>query len=248
MNTASAKNDTRIAWHESGDPTTWATQAAQSIASPLAAALANGALHVRLLVSGGTTPKPVFDQLAQTDLDWSRIVIGLVDDRDVSADEDGSNQRMVRERLLRGRAAAARFQFLRGTSLALQDAVDRANARWSEQADLPVVVAVLGMGDDGHTASLFPDAANLDDVFADPRAYSFVDATGCPAAGDFSYRISLTPAGLAVATRRVLLIRGTEKLAVLNRALADGSIAEMPIRLVLPPGMPPLHVHWCFDV
>lgn len=239
----------RIVWHACADEGAWIDAAVGGVRAALQGELGAHAA-TWLLLSGGTTPAPVYSALATQTLDWARIVVSLVDDRDVDPAADGSNERLVRETLLRERAADARFQPLHTVGQSLDDAVRTSNAGWprvvqDNSADVSIAVAVLGMGDDGHTASLFPGAANLDAAFASTEPYAAIDATGCPVAGIWPYRISLTPAGLAQARHRMLLIRGDEKRATFERALAPGELRDMPIRVAI--GMPdsPLHVYWC---
>ena len=237
--------DPRLAWHAFASETAWI---AASIEATRAAIGAELSIHPRtlLLLSGGTTPAPVYRALSQVELDWSRVVVSLVDDRDVARDADGSNAHLLRETLLTGPAGAATFWPLREIAGSLDDAVQAANQRWSTNGEpLSVAAALLGMGDDGHTASLFPGARNLDVALASSQAYVAIDATGCPVAGEWPRRISLTPHGLARARQRVLLIRGPGKRAVLERALAPGAVQEMPIRIVLDAPGTPLQVFWC---
>lgn len=245
-------DDPRIDWHASAQPDDWAAEVAAFIASALRESLAAHAGKVRLLVSGGTTPAPAYQRLAASDLDWSRVVVALVDDRDVPADDAGSNARAIREHLLRDRAAAATFVPLRELADSAESAIDAANRCWLASADQPIAVAVLGMGDDGHTASLFPGARNLSAALASSSAYVLVDATGCPVAGAYHQRLSLTPAGLALARQRVLLIRGERKREVLLAALAPGPLEAMPIRVAWSRSSSdgagtdvPLRVFWC---
>jgi len=243
----------RVVWHESADERAWIANSTSAIAQALRIALAAPG-HAHLLLSGGTTPAPVYRALAADRLDWLRVVVGLVDERDVEPDADGSNARLIRESLLHGAAAVAKFEPLRGSNQSIEEAVRQANAFWHERIPLATddraeenenIVAVLGMGDDGHTASLFPGAANLPDALESTEPYAAIDATGCKVAGAYPHRISLTPFGLAQARTRVLLIRGAGKRDVLERALDDGVVETMPIRAVIDLPGAPLHVHWC---
>ena len=124
-----------------------------------------------LAVSGGTTPAAFFAELAGRPLDWERIVVTLVDERLVPPDSPRANQLLVRERLLVGPAAAARFvPLFEGGSpegAAARAEVALRGLPW------PLDAAILGMGVDGHTASFFPDADNLD-ALLDPRGATIV--------------------------------------------------------------------------
>lgn len=227
------------------DADAWARGAAQAIAAPLRAAVAQ---HGRalLLVSGGSTPAPVFAALsAMDDLPWTHIAVGLVDER-VTADAAGRNDALVARALLRGAAQAARFRPLLEDAQGLDAAAAaRAAGDWLQaQGDVPLI-AMLGMGDDGHTASLFPASRDLARVRASTLAYETLDAGGCPVAGAYTQRITLTPAGLARAQTRLLLLRGADKRAVFERALAEGDPARMPVALLFDLPGAPLQVHWC---
>lgn len=108
-----------------------------------------------LIVSGGNTPKPLFAALSQADLDWSKVVISLADDRWVDTNDAASNDKLVREYLLVGNAAAATFISLKHDFADANDAVSACEAALSN-VKMPFDVLILGMGEDGHTASLFP--------------------------------------------------------------------------------------------
>ncbi len=236
----------RVRWSAHAGEREWTSAVVIAIERHLREALA-ASPRIWLLLSGGSTPVPVYRALADRPLDWERITLSLVDERDAPADSAGSNARLVRENLLRGQAAAAPFLPLREMAPAASTAVAACNARWPafSAGEGPLcALAVLGMGADGHVASLFPRAANLDDVLASSEPYALVDAHGCPAAGEWPWRISLTPAGLAAPLTRLLLLRGEDKRALFERALGDGPATELPVRVAIDAGATPLEVHW----
>ncbi|KAF1688843.1 6-phosphogluconolactonase [Pseudoxanthomonas taiwanensis] len=234
-------DDPRIEWIAHPDAESWVHGVAAEMEQVLAEELAaRGA--ARMLLSGGTTPAPVDAQLAVAPLDWPQGTVGLVDERWLSPQDSASNPRLVRECLLE-RAEIGHFEPLVREGLSLPEAVHAANLEAGHAPD--ACLAVLGMGHDGHTASLFPGSRDLDRALASPLPYAALDASGRPVAGDWPLRITLPPAGLARTRHRLLLLRGAAKREVLQRALAGEDVREMPIRVVL--GLPgrPLRVHWC---
>lgn len=238
--TAPAPRDPRIRWTGYGDEADWAEGIAAAIAEGLREDLARRE-RARLLLSGGRTPAPAYAALSRLPLPWERVDVGLVDERWLRPDDPDSNTLLVRRALLQDRAAAARFEEMTRVGRSLDEAVHAANLH----ARNPAGVVTLGMGDDGHTASLFPGMQGLGAALADARAYVPVDAGGCPVAAQWARRISLTPAGLAPTHTRLLLIRGAAKRAVFERALGGDDVRELPIRIALRAGAPPLQVHWC---
>lgn len=238
MSTTAARRG-RVQFHEDAGADAWAQSAATAIAYALGEALRERE-RVRLLLSGGSTPAPVYRALAQADLDWQRIDVALVDERWLQPDDPDSNSRLVRQNLLQGRAAGAHFQGLTRAGQTIEEAVSVANLHAHQSAD----VVVLGMGDDGHTASLFPRMRGLDEALASKQPYVAVDTTGCPGAGRFARRISLTPTGLAPSHARFLLIRGDGKRALFERAIDGDNVRELPIRLAFTTPGASLQVHW----
>jgi 6-phosphogluconolactonase len=182
-----------------------------------------------LIVSGGSTPRRYFGRLAERDIDWARICVTLADERCVADDNPRSNAKMVREALLVGQAAAAQFVPLADSRLPPDQELATAGARVA-QLPIPADLVVLGMGDDGHTASWFPGGDNLADAI-DPACRSLVLPMNAPGAPE--RRLTLTARVILRARALALHIEGEAKYAVLERALAGGPIEEMPIRAAL---------------
>jgi len=182
-----------------------------------------------LVVSGGSTPKLYFAALAKRDIDWSRVAVTLADERRVPDDSPRSNARLVRETLLQGAAAKAQFCPLADSRVAPEQEVAAAAARVA-RLPLPADLAVLGMGEDGHTASWFPHATGLSEAI-DPAARALVSAMGAP--DGLEPRLTLTGRALLRARALALQIEGPSKAAVYARALGEGPVEDMPIRAVL---------------
>ena len=182
-----------------------------------------------LIVSGGKSPARFFDLLSNVDLDWTRVAITLADERRVADDSPRSNARLVRERLLRNRAQAASFTPLADVRLPEDQELAAASARIAN-LPLPADVVVLGMGDDGHTASWFPGADGLVEAM-DPAARQLVAPIVAPDAPE--PRLTLTGRVILRARAIALEIQGEAKLATFAAALSPGPEEAMPIRAVL---------------
>ncbi len=162
-----------------------------------------------LAVPGGTTPGPMFDALSAADLDWQRVHILLTDERLVPPDHPRSNERLVRERLLTGRAAAATF--IRLVPVSGED-IDTLYE--SVERECPISILLLGMGSDMHTASLFPGSAELETALA-PDAPPILKVTAPDAPEP---RLTLTAPVLRDAMTVHVLITGEEKRTAISLA------------------------------
>jgi 6-phosphogluconolactonase len=215
----------------------------RALADQLAASL-HAAIEARgiasLVVSGGKSPTRLFELLSQAALDWSRVCVALADERWVEPTDPGSNERLVREALLKGPAAAARFLGLKnGAPTPDMGAV----SAWETFARVPrpFDALVLGMGEDGHTASLFPGSPNL------PRALNPAAVAGCVgmwAATPPQARLSLNLSALLDSRRILLLINGDAKWRTYVAASAPGPLEEMPVRAMLRQTRIPIQVMW----
>ncbi len=186
-----------------------------------------------LSVPGGTTPGPIFDMLPAVDLDWANIAVVLNDERWVPESSDRSNTRLLRQRLMRGRAAQARLIPLYAPAKTPEEMLPKLEE--GLRPHLPISVLLLGMGADMHTASLFPGADRLDQALS-PNAPLLI-AMRAEAAGE--PRVTLTAPVLKAAFNIHILITGPEKRAALEKAMTL-SPHEAPIRVVLDTAT----VHW----
>ncbi len=221
-------------WHEFAPGPEYTQALVNDIAATLGQAVRQ---HGRagLAVSGGRSPIPVFDALSQADLPWEAVHVTLVDDRFVPPDHPDSNERLVREHLLRGRAAAARFTGLVTHPKDMQASVRQANLLTDD-----ITLALLGMGDDGHTASLFPGALQLPEGLAPDALHRYLHVTPVQAEHE---RISMTLAAILSAQRLLLAISGQDKRHTLSRA-AQGINPALPISYVINQTGVPLDVYW----
>lgn len=193
-----------------------------------------------LVVSGGRTPAKLFEHVRAEKLDWSKVWVTLADERWVETTSADSNERLVREALLSGPAAAAHFVGLKNPA-----PTPEAGADWATRAltrvPHPYDVVLLGMGEDGHTASLFPGSMALArglDPAAAPACIA-VNALAAPHA-----RISQNLAALLDSRRVVLHVEGDAKWQVYQRARMPGAAAELPVRAILHQKEVPVDVYW----
>lgn len=192
-----------------------------------------------LVVSGGRTPKGFFHLLSQEFLDWSKVTVTLADERWVDADHKDSNEKLVQENLLINEACVARFVALKNSATSAQA------GETSIDQDLSAIgrftLVILGMGDDGHTASLFPgsEALNIGLDMESGRQCLAVQPLDAP-----HERMSMTLPRLLDSEQIIVHISGENKGKVL--AMADGGDDrfELPIRAVLQQTITPVSVYW----
>lgn len=215
-----------------------ATEAlADAIIARLQAAIAERGV-ASLIVSGGKSPVPLFARLRVAALDWSKVWISLADERWVAPSSPDSNERLLREHLLRDAAAAARFVALKSPFATVEDGL-AASAAALTAIPRPFDVVVLGMGEDGHTASLFPGADGLAAALALDNPASLVAIQPLTAPHP---RISLSLAALLDARCLLLPLSGASKHRVYRRARETPDSARWPISAVLTQSRTPVQV------
>ena len=188
----------------------------QSIAASLSASInLNG--YASFVVCGGSSPLLLYDNLSNKDLDWSKVSIFLGDDRVVPPDHPDSNNNLIQLHLLKNKASSASFYPLNDSKITIQD------------MRCPFDVVLLGLGDDGHFASLFPaqlDNANAFDITASPGLITSDQELGSPCYKRISMNLSL----LMHTKRCILLVSNEDKRKIVERALEDN---QLPLHFLL---------------
>ena len=191
-----------------------------------------------LVVSGGTTPVECFMALSGMPLDWANVHVVPSDKRWVPPDHEDSNEQLVRDTLLTGEAGAASLLSLYSPSADINEHCAHLNEEL-RRIPFPFAVSLLGMGEDGHFASLFPDAANLENgLEVDSQTLCLTVRT----AASEHERVSLTLAALSRSDEIILLIFGDTKLAVLEQARQKEN--GLPVSRLLRQKRAPVNVFW----
>lgn len=188
-------------------------------------------------MSGGSTPEPIYRALAAQSLDWPKITFALVDERNVPLSSPASNEAMIERALEPAFAAGAEIKPMYFAAETVEAAADSADVLY---APLRYDIALMGMGDDGHTASWFPNANGLDDAL-DANTKRSVIAINAPEAQDCAQRLTLTRSALKRSRALILVITGDAKRARLEQALAA---QDAPVAALFSPDMPPIEVLW----
>ena len=211
--------------HLFADADALAQRLARDIAASLRQAIA-ATQRATLAVSGGTTPQKFFESLSRQNMDWPRVTITLVDERQVDESSPRSNARLVKAALVQNEAAAARFVPL------------FENPSAAELPDFDVVV--LGMGNDGHTASFFPGG----DTLAQSLSGAAPPLLAISAPGSGEPRLTFSLPKILAAKEIMLHVQGQDKWATLEKTQAGSDMMKMPVRSVLQSGRE-VEIYWC---
>jgi len=211
---------------------------ADKVATLLTAALESKG-KASIAVSGGSTPIGFFQALSKKKLAWQAITITLADERWVDIDSSDSNTKLVHEYLMQNEAVKAKFFHLKQGEILSDETLTDLNLAANQQI-LPLDVLILGMGEDGHTASLFPCSNEITQCLAkDSQALLKVTPKTAP-----HQRISFSFAALAQSKNTFLHISGISKKQVLAKAIAGQVCKEMPIRAFLQAPNINTQVYW----
>lgn len=226
-----------IVWHSFDSKEACAKALANDLAKHLKEAQSSRK-HSSLVVSGGGTPLPMFKALKEAPLDWAKVTVTLADERWVGASDNDSNEKLVRENLL---PSASKFVSLKNSAPSAEEGEEKANQAIAAIAESFDAV-VLGMGGDGHTASLFPNHAKLSE------ALDLNNPKHCMAINDAPKpppeRMTMTASALLNSHWLVIHITGEDKLAVLEKALKEGDSTELPIAAFLHQKDVPIAIYW----
>lgn len=178
-----------------------------------------------LLVSGGSTPKKLYEILSNNEIDWNNVSIGLIDERFVATDSDESNELLVKNTLLKNKAANAKFI---GMIFNIDDYEENLNLAISKNKALykSITCSILGMGLDGHTASLFP---NSEEVYTEDSIFGDKIIINTRASTKPSYRISYTKSKILSSKHLFLYFNGKEKLDIFYSAKEINDASTKPI-------------------
>ena len=206
---------------------------AERVADIVELSVANGIARDgrgELAVSGGSTPKPVYAALAKRDLAWDRTALTLVDERWVPPTHEASNETFVRNAF--DGAPVSRIIGMYSEGVSPADGVSRVAGRLEEK-NKEFDAVILGMGNDGHTASWFPHAQGLEEALSSDNLVCDLHARQSSVTGEHVDRITLTLSAIKSAAQMILLITGDDKRATFEKALEPGTENDMPVRAIL---------------
>ncbi len=224
-----------------------ATELAQALAQSVAVrvqSLVESKGQAVLALSGGRTPVRFLQELSRQSIDWAKVIVTLVDERWVAPDHPQSNERLLREHLWQNQAQQAYFLPLKNAALHVLDGYQESENRLCEM--LPKIdIAVLGMGEDGHCASWFPQSQALAGLLSEQTQARSLPVVDAP---EVAERLSLTWAFLAQSQHLYVHFEGAKKKAVFDHAQLEQErhqVAVMPIRKLLVQKTVPVSLYYC---
>jgi 6-phosphogluconolactonase len=218
-------------------PAPLADALAESVAEDLRAAIDQRG-EATLVLCGGSTPGLFLEALSRQLVPWNKVAVTLTDERWVSTEDPASNENLIRRTLLQGDAAEARLVPLKTEAATPEAAAAEVEKRLQALAR-PFDVVVLGMGEDGHIASLFPGHAALSPGPGKEKNLSLPVATQQGPA-----RITLSLHALLDSRRIILYFTGERKWHTYRLALGRGPVSELPVRAILGRGREPIDIYW----
>ena len=196
-----------------------------------------------ICVSGGSSPKPAYQHLSKLPLAWEKVDVVMVDERWVEPSHVKSNETFIKQTLLQNEAEKANFLPMKNSqSSAFEGQAECENA--FQALKQPFDITILGMGPDGHTASLFPHAQGLENALSTNNLVCAIEAIPSEVTGDITQRMSLSLHGIKQSKVIKLLISGEEKLSVYKQAKLSGNVEDMPLRAVLNQTDVEVQVYW----
>ena len=229
-----------VEWWEFEDRETMAGEVAGDIGFIVEKAIeSNG--KAELALSGGSTPAPILDRLVKKEIDWSRVRAFPTDERIVAAGSELSNYAMLEATL--GAAGVKVVPLLdHDQEWSTKEAGQSADARLAGFS-WPVDLVWLGMGEDGHTASIFRNA--MDEANNAPRGRRAIGVSPDPMPENAPVdRVTLTRSALLDAHTMIIAICGAKKREVLEKAIDDGPLSNVPIGRVLAEAKVPIDIYW----
>jgi len=198
------------------------------------------------IIPGGTTPASVFSKLSQSSLDWKNITIGQSDERWLPSEHSQSNLGLTSKTLLINNAKNANYIAMKNSHTKAISGEAECNKAYEKLAR-PFSLTMLGMGTDGHIASLFPNSKTIEQAMDKNNSdlCIAIDATDCQVAGDYPERMSLTLSAILNSQLIILLITGEEKLSVIEQAMKNNQPEILPVSALVNQKNTPVEIYWC---
>ncbi len=198
-----------------------------------------------IVVPGGTTPAPIFEKLSQTLLPWENVLIAPSDERWIPTEHKQSNQHLIENHLLINHAANAQLVPLKNSAKSAilgEKIAEEAIAQFK----YPFDVVLVGMGNDGHFASLFPDCPQISQALDESQSKKCIaiNANGSAVAGEFTERISMTLSTLLNSQLIIVLITGQQKLNVIRQASKENNSENCPVSALIKQQKTPVEIFW----